>query len=171
MFDSARLIAGVAVAGLLLGGIHAILRGEREKGRQQCEGAHAKATAEAIAQARAEEFARAARQSGIGGDSLRAADRARADAARAASAGSGLRIAAADYLRGRFAASHPAPAAAASAATPESDLLADVLGALEERSRALAAEADARGIAGAGCEREHDSLTQGNAHVDDPRVP
>jgi len=57
-------------------------------------------------------------------------------------------------------AADPAPALAGPAATAPADLLADVLGRVEQAGRELAAVSDARGAAGTACERAYDALTR-----------
>lgn len=84
--------------------------------------------------------------------------RAAADAAGADIAGRGLRA----YAAGLAASAAACGAAAAPIGPPgpgAAAVLADMLGSLEERGRALAAEADRRGIAGSECERRYDALT------------
>lgn len=83
-------------------------------------------------------------------------------AAASAIAGNGLRDRAAQFAT---AARCPAPEAAtpagASASAPgPAAVLADVLGRLEAAGRELAAVADARGAAGAACQRAYEALRQ-----------
>jgi hypothetical protein len=122
-------------------------------------GEAARAAAAAAAAHRATEQRReAAARKGID-DATLAVDRARADADRAGRAAAGLRDAArAAAARCGGAARHPTPAASGAPAASAGDLLADVLGLVEQAGRDMAAEADRRGIAGAACERLYDSL-------------
>lgn len=83
-------------------------------------------------------------------------------AAAGAIAGNGLRDRAAQFAA---AARCPAPEAAAPAAASASApspaaVLADVLGRVEAAGRELAAIADARGAAGAACQRAYEALRQ-----------
>jgi hypothetical protein len=121
----------------------------------------AQAAASAAAEHRATEQRReAAARKGID-DATLAVDRARADADRAGRAAAGLRDAArAAAARCGGAARHPTPAASGAPAASAGDLLADVLGLVEQAGRDMAAEADRRGIAGAACERLYDSLAR-----------
>jgi hypothetical protein len=83
-----------------------------------------------------------------------------ADAGRAAAAAASLRDAArAAAARCGRPAIHPAAAASSAPVADPGLVLADVLGRMDEAGRAMAAEADRRGIAGAACERIYDSLT------------
>jgi hypothetical protein len=92
-------------------------------------------------------------------DATLAVDRARADADSARRAAAGLRDAARAAARHCGAPRHTA-AAASGAATPNpGDVLADVLGLVEQAGRDMAQEADRRGIAGATCERLYESIT------------
>ncbi|WP_261524453.1 DUF2514 domain-containing protein [Burkholderia multivorans] len=83
-------------------------------------------------------------------------DLARADAAAAASAADGLRKQVATLIE---RARHPAATTGSAAAGDALDLLADVLGRVDERSGELAEYADRARIAGQQCERDYDSLT------------
>lgn len=78
--------------------------------------------------------------------------------AAANAAGDGLRIRAAAVAADCRSAPASTPAASSPAALDPGTLLADVLGRLEEAGRELAAVADARGVAGAACERAYDAL-------------
>jgi hypothetical protein len=90
-----------------------------------------------------------------------ALDAARRDADAAGRAAAGLRAAARAAAAGcRAAAPNPHAAASGPSATGPGDLLADVLGLVEQAGRDMAAESDRRGIAGSACERAYDSLTQ-----------
>jgi hypothetical protein len=89
-----------------------------------------------------------------------ALDAARRDADAAGRAAVGLRAAARAAAAGcRAAAPNPHAAASGPAATGPGDLLADVLGLVEQAGRDMAAESDRRGIAGSACERAYQSLT------------
>jgi hypothetical protein len=118
----------------------------------------AQAAASAAAEHRATEQRReAAARKGID-DATLAVDRARADADRAGRAAVGLRDAASAAAGRCSTARHPAAAASSPPAASAGDLLADVLGLVEQAGRDMAAEADRRGIAGAACEWLYDSL-------------
>jgi hypothetical protein len=81
--------------------------------------------------------------------------RAVAAAAAADRAGAGLR----DAARAAAArACGPAAAAVGASASPPADMLADVLGRLEEDGRAIAREADKRNTAGGECVGRYDAL-------------
>ena len=86
--------------------------------------------------------------------------RARNTAGAAAAAGVGLRQRAAAAVAARCdpvpGAAATAPAGAASAAAP--DLLADMLGRLDEAARLIAATADERAIRGSACESIADQM-------------
>lgn len=89
------------------------------------------------------------------------AARAEADAARAAVAARGLRERAAALAAGGGAApSDSAASAECAPARAAGDLLADVLGRLDETAGELAAALDAAHGAGISCERAFDALTQ-----------
>lgn len=88
-------------------------------------------------------------------------DQIRTAAAGAAVAGDGLRIRAAATAAaacGGGSAGGSSAAAVGPAASSPGAVLADVLGRLEAAGRQLAEVADARGLAGASCERAYDSL-------------
>lgn len=81
-----------------------------------------------------------------------------ADAAAAANAADSLRdaaIAAADRECGKR---HPPVAGSSAPAAEQPPVLADMLAELEARGRAMAEEADRRGIAGTACEQAYDAL-------------
>jgi hypothetical protein len=140
----------------------------RAEGRAQVAAEWAKANSEAARAAAAaaaahretEQRREAAARKEID-DATTALERARADADGAVRAAAGLRDAArATAARCGGAAHHPAPAASSAAAPHHpGDVLADVLGLVEQAGRDMAQEADRRGIAGATCERLYDSLT------------
>jgi hypothetical protein len=113
------------------------------------------ATADALAEERRRQ---AAMQKEID-HATTALDRARADADSAGRAAAGLRAAAsAAAARCRAAPAYPAAAEGGASRPGPGDLLADVLGVVEQAGRDMAQEADRRGIAGATCERLYDSL-------------
>lgn len=85
----------------------------------------------------------------------------RASAAAAAAADTAGRLRAhAARLAASAAACNPAAATIGAATGAPGDLLADMLGRLEESGRSLAAEADRRGIAGAECAARYEALTK-----------
>lgn len=88
-------------------------------------------------------------------------DQVRRNAAAAAGArvaGDGLRVRAAAVAASCAAPAEATAAAGGQAAAGPGAVLADVLGRLEEAGRELAAVADARGAAGAACERAYDAI-------------
>ncbi|MBG0871896.1 DUF2514 family protein [Burkholderia sp. 9777_1386] len=118
-----------------------------------------KAQIAAVSAARAEEQRRTAAQSEIADNANQQRTIALADAfaARAAAGSLQQRV---DQLVA--AARHPAAAAAAAgspAAGDALDLLANVLGSIDDRAGELAAYADAARLAGQQCERDYDALT------------
>ncbi|WP_321944512.1 DUF2514 family protein [Burkholderia cenocepacia] len=115
-----------------------------------------KAQLAAVSAAHAEEQRRTAAQSEIAKDANKQRTAALADAfaARAAAGSLQQRV---DQLVA--AARHPAAAAGSPATGDALDLLADVLGSIDERAGELAKVADDRGIAGKQCEADYDSLT------------
>jgi hypothetical protein len=121
-------------------------------------GEAARAAAAAAAAHRATEQRREAAARKEIDDATDAIDRARADADRAGRAAAGLRDAARAAAGRCSTTRHPAAAASSPPAASAGDLLADVLGLVEQAGRDMAAEADRRGIAGAACERLYDSL-------------
>ncbi|AOK30299.1 MULTISPECIES: DUF2514 family protein [Burkholderia] len=116
-----------------------------------------KAQLEAVDAARAEERRHTAAQQEIAEDAAKQRDRARADAAAAASAADGLRKQVA-VLVGR--ARHSAVTAGSAPTGDALDLLADVLGRTDARAGELARIADERGVAGRQCEADYDALTR-----------
>lgn len=143
-----RLIALVALAAGLLFGYETWAHRLKEEGRQQCEAAHAQAD-------QAERARRDAAQAEIANEAQRMAARDRDHAIALALAAPGLRGAVASAISQRPAA----PASSASAASAGL-VLSNVLGAAEERLRALAELADERGTAGSACVRLYESLTE-----------
>lgn len=81
------------------------------------------------------------------------------DAAAANGTADGMRAYAAS-LAASAAACHPSAAAVGAAASAPGDVLAFMLGRLEEGGRELAAEADRRGIAGSECAERYDALKE-----------
>ncbi|MBR8344248.1 DUF2514 family protein [Burkholderia ambifaria] len=116
----------------------------------------ARAQAQAVAEARAEEQRRTAAQSEIAKDANQQRTAALADAfaARAAAGSLQQRV---DQLVA--AARHPAAATGSPPAGDALDLLADVLGRADQRAGELAEYADRARIAGQQCERDYDALT------------
>ncbi|MCO8609746.1 DUF2514 domain-containing protein [Burkholderia multivorans] len=115
-----------------------------------------KAQLDAVSAARAEEQRRTAAQQEIANDANQQRTAALADAfaARAAAGSLQQRV---DQLVA--AARHPAASAGSPAAGDALDLLADVLGRVDERAGELAEYADRSRIAGQQCERDYDALT------------
>ena len=83
-------------------------------------------------------------------------EQAQADAAAADRIAGGLR-AELNRIRGLIASYSGAPDGS-QAGRSTADLLADLLEEVEREGRAMAAEADRRGVAGAACERQYDAL-------------
>lgn len=160
----AAVLLGAFVAGHV-GGVKAgaarvqrILDAERAGWAAERE-AMARNAATASEAARAMETRRAAAIQEVITHAEVVAAQARSDAASSAAAGAGLRQRAATVAaRCSGATGNPAAAVPGSAASTPGDLLADVLGRLDEAGRQLAAVADARGAAGAACERSYDAL-------------
>ena len=124
-------------------------------------GAMERAAGEAVAAARTEEARRFAALWETLNETQAALDRARADAAGAADAGVSLRQRIAALTAGcRAGASDSAPAGSSPPADASADLLADVQRRLDEAADGIAQHADAARIAGWGCERAYDALTQ-----------
>ena len=112
---------------------------------------HAEQYADAQAQARSEEQRRQTAVEGIRRDAQQTIEQSQADAAAADAAANGLR-AALDTAKRR--AARCASVAAGSPTGPDqTTVLADLLAELEQEGRAMAAEADRRGIAGRTCEQ------------------
>ncbi|WP_082711973.1 DUF2514 family protein [Burkholderia singularis] len=116
-----------------------------------------KAQLDAVAAARTEEQRRAAAQQEIAEDAAKQRDRARADAAAAASAADGLRKQVAVLVE---RARHSAVTAGSAPTGDALDLLADMLGRADARAGELARIADERGVAGRQCEADYDALTR-----------
>lgn len=124
-------------------------------------GATARAAGEAVAAARTEEGRRFTALWETLNETKVALDRAQSDAAAASDAGVSLRRRIAALTAGcRAPASDPAPAGSSSPADASADLLADVQRRLDEAADGIAQHADAARIAGRGCERAYDALTQ-----------
>lgn len=85
-------------------------------------------------------------------------NRVSADAASARAAADGLRKQAVILASRCAAAGNPTAASGSPPATNPGDVLADVLGSVEAAGRAMAEEADRRGIAGSACERSYGAL-------------
>ncbi|MBU9293123.1 DUF2514 domain-containing protein [Burkholderia multivorans] len=115
-----------------------------------------KAQLDAVSAARAEEQRRTAAQQEIANDANQQRTAALADAfaARAAAGSLQQRV---DQLVA--ASRHPTTSAGSPAAGDALDLLADVLGRVDERAGELAEYADRARIAGQQCERDYDTLT------------
>ena len=89
-------------------------------------------------------------------EALEQIEQAQADAAAADRIAGGLR-AELNRIRGLIASYSGAPDGS-QAGRSTADLLADLLEEVEREGRAMAAEADRRGVAGAACERQYDAL-------------
>ncbi|MDI9684323.1 DUF2514 family protein [Burkholderia cenocepacia] len=113
----------------------------------------------AVSAVRAEEQRRTAAQTEIANDANQQRTAALADAfaARAAAGSLQQRV---DQL---VAARHPAVAAGSPATGDALDLLADVLGRIDQRAGDLAEYADRARIAGQQCERDYDALSNQSA--------
>ena len=120
--------------------------------------AQAQATEKAQAQARTEEQRRQLAIEGIRQDAQTHIAQAATDAAAADLAADGLRVELARIKR--RAASCPGAAAGGEAGPDATTVLADLLEEVERAGRAMAREADRRGIAGGVCERAYDSLAR-----------
>lgn len=119
----------------------------------------AQATQRAEAAERAEETRRQEKKDEIAESARMEARRVTVARAAADVAGRSLRDAAAALAaRARETCASPVVGDGKQAAPGPADLLADVLGSLEEQGRGVAEEADRRRIAGLSCEREYDSL-------------
>lgn len=159
---TAGLLAAVAVAGVQswrLASEQAAHADTRAQHALQI-AALAEAARQAEADARTEEQRRTAEVQKAADDARQALARARADAVAAADAGDRLRKHIATLTAARCAGA--SGAAAASGGTPAdatADLLADVFSEMERAGRAMAEEADRRGIAGAACESGYNALT------------
>lgn len=150
-----RLIAGALAVLALLSAFAWWSHSERQIGAQACRAEVAAATIKANTDARAEEQRRTAAAKEIADETYRMATRARADSAAAGVSGARLR----DAFAARVAACYPATEPGITPARAgQPNLPAIVFGELEERARGLALEADIRGNAGRGCERQRDEL-------------
>jgi hypothetical protein len=112
----------------------------------------------AVSAARTEEQRRVAKHAEVSNAARTAQQRAQADAVRAAAVSASLR----QHIT-RLAAScsgNPAIAGAGQAGTTTADLLADMLGRLDQAARDIAAHADANAVAGKACANAYDSLQQ-----------
>lgn len=159
---TAGLLAAVAVAGVQswrLASEQAHHADTRAQHAQQI-AALAEAARQAEADARTEEQRRTEEVQKAADDARQAMERARADAVAAADAGDRLRKHIATITAARCAGA--SGAAAASGGTPAdatARMLADVFSEMERAGRAMAEEADRRGIAGAACESGYNALT------------
>lgn len=168
-------LAAIACAGGMLAQTYRLSRAElalaksekklatEQRGREADRATAAGVAASAIAAYRAEEQRRTAAMQENVNAARQEADRAVRDHAAAERAAAGLRrdfrAAAAAAARCRSPASDPSTSAGGAPATGAADLLADVFDEMERAGRAMAIEAQKRGIAGTTCERAHDSLT------------
>lgn len=117
--------------------------------------AQAETHAAAQAQARAEEQRRQIAIEGIRRDAQDHIAQAAADAAAADDAADGLR---GELARLKRAARCPGAAAGSASGRDSTAVLADLLEEVEQAGRAMAAEADRRGVAGRMCERSADAV-------------
>lgn len=116
----------------------------------------AQALATAQAQARSEEQRRQTALEIIRNESRQSTEQALADAAAADATADGLQH---ELERLKRRAASCARATTGGASTKDATtVLADVLSEVESAGRAMAAEADRRGIAGAACERSYEAL-------------
>lgn len=130
-------------------------------GRQIADMRRDQADANALAQAgaRREEQRRQTALDEVRQDAQDKITTAAADATAADATADSLR---ADLARiKRRAAGNTCTAAGGTATESATGLLADLLGEVEAAGRAMAAEADRRGIAGAACERSYDAVKGG----------
>lgn len=121
--------------------------------------AQAEALATAQAQARTEEQRRQLAVEGIRHDAQTHIAQAATDAAAADRTADGLRVELARLKR--RPASCPGATAGSEAGPDTTAVLADLLEEVERAGRAMAAEADRRGIAGGACERSYDAVKGG----------
>lgn len=119
---------------------------------------HAQALAKANAQARLTEARWRTTIEGVQIDAREQLAQVADDAATAAATADGLRREL-DRIR-RRASSCPATAGGSSPGRDSTELLADLLAEVESAGRAMAAEADRRGVAGEACERAYDGVSQ-----------
>lgn len=89
-------------------------------------------------------------------EALEQIEQAQADAAAADATAGGLRAELARIRR--IVASYTGAGAGSQAGRSTTDLLTELLEEVESAGRAMAAEADRRGVAGAACERQYDAL-------------
>lgn len=115
-------------------------------------------TAEAATAAREEERRRQTEIEGIRDAARGELERASADARDADQRADGLQREVARLRAGRAATCNTIAAQRGEAAGSTFGVLADLLLEVERAGRAMAAEADRRGIAGAACERAYDAL-------------
>ena len=120
---------------------------------------HAQALAKAHAQARLTEARWRTTIEGVQIDAREQLAQVADDAATAAATADGLRREL-DRIR-RRAASCAAAAGGSAPGRDSTELLADLLAEVESAGRAMAAEADRRGVAGAACERAYDGVAGG----------
>ena len=120
---------------------------------------HAQALANAHAQARLTEARWRTTIEGVQIDAREQLAQVADDAATAAATADGLRREL-DRIR-RRAASCPAAADGGAPGRDSTELLAELLAEVESAGRAMAAEADRRGVAGAACERAYDGVSGG----------
>ncbi|KVA70965.1 hypothetical protein WM36_02120 [Burkholderia ubonensis] len=154
----------VVIAGVVAGSAGGYFKGHRDADQSAKVAVQAKQIAELAAE-RDEYRRQSAAQQEIATHAAKERDRARVDAAAAASAADGLRRQVAALVAGIRRS--PAPAGGSSAGDAL-DLLADVLGRVDARAGELATIADERGIAGQQCERSYDAL-MGETRIDLPR--
>lgn len=118
---------------------------------------HAQALAKAHAQARLTEARWRTTIEGVQIDAREQLAQVADDAATAAATADGLRREL-DRIR-RRAASCAAASGGSAPGRDSTELLADLLAEVESAGRAMAAEADRRGVAGAACERAYDVVS------------
>ena len=119
----------------------------------------AEAKAKALEVARDEEQRRQSAIEQVRQDAEQQIARAEADATAAADAADGLREQARRLAaRASQCSSNPSPTQGSKATAKPTAVLAELLGEMEAAGRAMAKEADRRGIAGAACEVAYQSL-------------
>ena len=155
MIDPRILISVAAfAAGLILAGTVQGWRYGEQLADIRAE--QAKAVADAVTTARAEEQRRIKTLEVIADDTRNKLDAAQADAVASRTAAAGLRQQLADYRQ--RARCNPTPAGGGTPAEDPLDLLSELLSRADERAGELAEFADRAHIAGHACEAAYDSL-------------
>lgn len=156
---AALMLASAAGGAWVSGALWAADLAEAKQAHAQALAAIEHRQTQAQAQARSEEQRRQTALEGIRTDASEQIEQAQADAAAADATADGLLLEL-DRLKRRTAIC----ASAATGGAPAQDsttVLADLLSEVESAGRAMAAEADRRGIAGTACERSYDAVKGG----------